>query len=73
MNLNEIVEITISKALEYVVEADHESFFEEIVDAVVMSGMDREDLFGLNKHLDTYLKVSDDEDADESDYGAGHY
>lgn len=66
MNLRELVDLTMAKALEYIVESDHEGFFEELVDAAVMEGMDREDLYGINDELDQYLKI-DDPEADEDD------
>lgn len=69
MNLRELVELTIEKALEYIVESDHEGFFEELVDAAVMEGMDREDLYGINDELDEYLKIDDtDEEEEDSDH-----
>jgi hypothetical protein len=64
MNLRELVELTIDKALEYIVEADHEIFLEELVDTAVNEGMDREELFGINSELDEYLKVQEDEEED---------
>lgn len=65
MNLRELVELTIDKALEYIVESDHESFLEELVNTAVIEGMDREDLYGINDELDDYLKL--DEDHEEED------
>ncbi|MCK9529391.1 MAG: hypothetical protein M0R77_02310 [Gammaproteobacteria bacterium] len=67
MNLRELVDLAITKALEYIVESDHEGFFEEMVDAAVMDGMDREDLYGINDQLDEYLKIDDSEDDEEDD------
>lgn len=68
MNLRELVELTIEKALEYIVESDHEGFFEELVDGAVMEGMDREDLYGINDQLDEYLKIDGSEgEEDEGD------
>ena len=43
MNLREVVDSTISKALEYISNSDHEGFFEELVDSLVMGGTDRDD------------------------------
>lgn len=68
MNLRELVELTIEKALEYIVESDHEGFFEELVDAAVMEGMDREDLYGINDELDEYLKIDDTDEEEDGDH-----
>lgn len=65
MNLRELVNLTMAKALEYIVESDHEGFFEELVDIAVMEGMDREDLYGINDELDEYLKIDDQEDEED--------
>lgn len=67
MNLRELVELTIEKALQYIVESDHEGFFEELVDAAVMEGMDREDLYGINDELDEYLKIDDTDEEEDGD------
>lgn len=69
MNLKELVDLTITKALEYIVDSDHDGFFEELVDAAVMEGMDREDLYGLNDKLDEFLNIDLDEtEDDDSEY-----
>lgn len=76
MNLRELVELTIDKALEYIVESDHEIFLEELVNSAVTEGMDREELYGINDELDDYLKIGDGDhdDADESElYGRSDY
>lgn len=65
MNLRELVDLAISKALEYIVDSDHEGFLEELVNSAVIEGMDREDLFGINDELDEYLKLDEDEDEEE--------
>lgn len=65
MNLRELVDLSISKALEYIVDSDHEGFLEELVNSAVIEGMDREDLFGINDELDEYLKLDEDEDEEE--------
>ncbi len=68
MNLRELVNLTMATALDYIVDSDHEGFFEELVDAAVMEGMDREDLYGISDELDAYLKIDDqDEDEDEGE------
>lgn len=71
MNLREIIDLTINTAMEYIVDSDHESFFEEIVDSAVMGGLDRDELYGLNKELDKHLnldEVDDEEDEDNGNY-----
>lgn len=70
MNLRELTQLIIDKALEYVDDSDHESYFEELVDAAVMAGMDREDLYGINSQFDKFLKIGDEPDDDDEDSDA---
>lgn len=67
MNLRELVELTIDKALEYIVESDHEIFLEELVNEAVTQGMDREELYGINDELDDYLKLDEDHEDEVDD------
>ena len=67
MNLRELIDLTINKSLEYIVESDHDSFLEELVDDANAEGIDSKELYGINDALDAFLSKNNDEEDDDHD------